>query len=268
MPGKRSRNNSESNDGDDTSKRSKTEKTPPESVEPVSTAEEIKAALKFLKQLAQSPTSVSNSQNEKSRATILALNRALYDGPTLGQKSKKKSKPTECSPRLFLDIADQKSTRVAAGGPSQKHTFGSLESYLYAVAQCYYKESTPVEEPTAHSRSGSPGATDTASNPTTNTTTTTTTTTSSSSSSATTSSSTLSASASFSPPLASVYLQRETILGKLSNMWRERSPMDTWAPLEIALFESAMCIHGKGAFFLFFFYITLTSSFLFVSFFF
>ena len=240
MPGKRSRNNSESNDGDGTSKRPKTEKTPQESVAPVSTAEEIKAALKFLKQLAQSPTSVSNSQNEKSRATILALNRALYDGPTLGQKSKKKSKPTECSPRLFLDIADQKSTRVGAGGPSQKHTFGSLESYLYAVAQCYYKESTPVEEPTAHSRSGSPGATGTGSNSTTTT---------SSSSSATTSSSTSSASASFSPPLASLYLQRETILGKLSNMWRERSPMDTWAPLEIALFESAMCIHGKGAFF-------------------
>ena len=48
------------------------------------------------------------------------------------------------------------------------------------------------------------------------------------------------------PPNASVYLQRETMLGKLSNLWRQRCPMDTWAPLEIALFESAMCIHGKG----------------------
>ena len=45
---------------------------------------------------------------------------------------------------------------------------------------------------------------------------------------------------------AELYLQRESLLGKLSSLWRERSPLDRWAPLEIAIFESAICIHGKG----------------------
>ena len=199
----------------------------------LTTAQEIQAALKFIKKLAVNPTIPANPANQE-RATVLALNRALYEGPELGKKSKKKEKPAECSPRLFLNH-NSISTRLAAGGPSQKHTFGSFEDYLHVVAQCYYTEAKPTQvskvttKKTSSSSSSSSSSTSSTSH----------------SSPSTDSDSVVTPAA---PPLASLYLQRETMLGKLSHLWRQRSPMDTWAPLEIALFESAMCIYGKGMF--------------------
>ena len=267
----RSRNNSETSV--DEGKRSKSTNGEVAQPSTLTTADEITAALKYLKQLARNPTSVSGPTMEKERATILALNRALYEGPTLGQKSKKKAKPTECSPRLFLDHTSI-STRLAVGGPSQKHTFGNFEDYLHVVAKCYYTEGNPT-----HVSKTTTAATDSSSSfssgsPTSSTTTSTSSSSASSASSAdntktkgksvagaepvaagagaagaagaAAATATAAAATPVAPPAASLYLQRETILGKLSHLWRQRSPMDTWAPLEIALFESAICIHGKG----------------------
>jgi hypothetical protein len=173
----------------------------------------------------------------------------LYQGPPLGLKPKKKSKPVECSPRLFLKNTSI-STRVAAGGPSQKHTFGCLEDYLNVVTQCYYKEAAPQPEKTRAATSSKVSSKSSSSTSSASLSSKTTKSSSSSSSSSTTSCSASNVSTPNNPPNAHVFLQRETILGKLSNMWRQRSPIDTWAPLEIALFESALCIHGKGKFYL------------------
>ena len=38
---------------------------------------------------------------------------------------------------------------------------------------------------------------------------------------------------------------RRTTLGRLTSPMRETSPLDFWAPIEVAKFESAMCLVGK-----------------------
>ncbi len=40
-------------------------------------------------------------------------------------------------------------------------------------------------------------------------------------------------------------LLRRTTLGRLTSPVRETSPLDLWAPLEVAKFESAICLVGK-----------------------
>ena len=40
-------------------------------------------------------------------------------------------------------------------------------------------------------------------------------------------------------------LLRRTTLGRLTSPARESSPLDAWAPLEVAKFESALCLVGK-----------------------
>ena len=41
-------------------------------------------------------------------------------------------------------------------------------------------------------------------------------------------------------------LQRQTTLGILKNPARPRQILDEWAPKQVALFESAICIYGKN----------------------
>ena len=167
-----------------------------------SSAGRIENTLSYIRLLARQPTLLAGDNIETGdlRNVVLLLSRALYKGPKLGVKAKKKSKAAVCSPALFLGGVPKVALgpRAIVGGPSQKHTFGCFESYLDVVAKCYYDD--PVATAAPHSEE----------------------------------------------ERADLFLQRKTVLGKLSNLWRRRSPIDTWAPLEIALFESAICVHGKG----------------------
>ena len=166
----------------------------------------IENAVSYIRSLARQPTLLAggNSEAGELRGVVLKLSRTLYEGPKLGVKVKKKSKAAVCSPALFLGETAKPTLglRAVVGGPSQRHTFGCLESYLDVVAKCYYDDRATGagSHPESHPET----------------------------------------------ERADLFLQRKTVLGKLSSMWRRRSPIDTWAPLEIALFESAICVHGKG----------------------
>ena len=165
----------------------------------------IERAMAYIRSLARQPTMVAgDNDTSEMRSVVLMLSKALYKGPKLGVKAKKKSKAAVCSPVLFLGGVAKPALgpRAVAGGPSQRHTFGCLESYLDVVAECYYGDSI-VTAATPHPEQ----------------------------------------------ERADLFLQRKSVLGKLSSMWRRRSPIDTWAPLEVALFESSICIHGKGELF-------------------
>lgn len=161
----------------------------------------------FLRKLARNPCQRYPEHAVERQAVVSVINPGLYKGEPLGQKkTRKTSEKVQADPVLFVSDTPRNVPGRKLAA-SQNHRYKCFEDYLWCVGRMFYTSDNEHIKRL--------GATDRAVR-----------------------------SQMASDP--SLHIQQLTTLGRISHPLRSFSVAERWAPCEIALFESAICVHGKS----------------------